>query len=353
MKIHNNKGFSLVELMISSFISIVILAGVIQLTLASSSSNVFQNQIAQIQENLRFTVNEISTQAKNSHFYPAACDGNTKIANLLWSDSISKTPIINMGLGLNVLESNKRSEYVYKKLNKAYNGSDILYIGVLNTHTQYQSNDFKIIEGRWMLDDYYERPKERVMLAMNENCHQAVVFLADFNNTTNTTNKRDINEVAIKKIGNSVQSMQNCSRYVFGDFYCDANDSSKLNGYQLPTRVDNNIKLYPISQNYYYVAPSTQKDNNGEYYPALFHNSQELVQGVEKMTVYLGLDIDGDNVPNQYLRAEKINEKKWVNVKSIRVNITMRSLERVSYVKGLDNDQYIRKDFTQTIFLRN
>ena len=339
--------------MISSFISVVILMGVLQLTLAINSSYLFQNQVAQIQENVRYTINELSTQIKNSHIFPLGCDENSKIANLLWNESILQSPVNNMGLGLNVIKAEKNTKYAYRNLEKAFEGSDILYVGLLNYEKKYTSNQYIKNANKWILDDDYERPKEGVMLLMDDNCDQTSVFMADFYNSNNILNINKINEIAIKQKSNKNINTQNCSYYTFGDFYCLSADASQINGYQQSSVDISHVNLYPIKQNYYYVANSTQKDKTGNYYPALYRNSEELVQGVEKINILLGVDYNNDNVLDQYVKIEKLNRKQWVDVKIIRIEISMRSLERVKLVNGLDNDRYIRKNFTQTIYLRN
>ena len=338
------------ELMISSFISVVILLGVIQLTLANQSSYVFQNQISQIQENVRYAMNEISQKTKNSRNYTLGCDVDTKVANLLWSDDAAQSPINNMGIGLSVIENNKKTKNEYNKLNKAYEGSDILYIADLIESSKFKSKAYDNSEHKWILDEFYNAPNESIMLAKDKYCEQVTLFVAKFNNNQDPTNSIKINEIELNALGQNINGIENCSYHLFGDFHCAEN---QIIGYKLIETNKYQIDLYPIQTVYYYVAPSTQKDSAGNYYPALFRNSDELVQGVEKLNILIGLDINNDEVADQFVKANALSEEQWLDVKNIKLEVTIRSLEKVSRSKGLDDDGYLRKTFTQTIHLRN
>jgi len=94
-----------------------------------------------------------------------------------------------------------------------------------------------------------------------------------------------------------------------------------------------------------------------------------LISNVEKMYMLYGVDTNTDNIPNQYLQADKVSN--WTNVVSVRLFLVLRSEDknliynksqykingRTHMVKPSKLDPYadkrLYKVFTTTISLRN
>ena len=88
---------------------------------------------------------------------------------------------------------------------------------------------------------------------------------------------------------------------------------------------------------------------------------QELIEGIEQMLVFYGVDTDGDNAANQYVNsAAAIN---LANVTSLKVWLVSRSEKdnvmdsaQTYTVNGVDTtagDKRLRQVFSITIDLRN
>ena len=75
-------------------------------------------------------------------------------------------------------------------------------------------------------------------------------------------------------------------------------------------------------------------------------NPAELVQGVENLKIYYGLDNDGDGVADQYFLPTQLEADQWPEVVVARVEITMRS-------RGTVDGNYLNRTFTATVQLRN
>lgn len=72
--------------------------------------------------------------------------------------------------------------------------------------------------------------------------------------------------------------------------------------------------------------------------PALFvksgygTNGIELVEGVENLQVLYGEDLDGNNIPNRYVPADKVLD--YANVTALRISILLRSVKELPWRKA-------------------
>ncbi len=94
---------------------------------------------------------------------------------------------------------------------------------------------------------------------------------------------------------------------------------------------------------------------------------EAVVSGIESLQIQYGLDLDGDGVPNQFVKASDVapSPGDWSDVVSVRVAALLRSDEEVTndpdtqvyqvldQTFGPAGDRRIRKLFTTTIALRN
>jgi hypothetical protein len=116
------------------------------------------------------------------------------------------------------------------------------------------------------------------------------------------------------------------------------------------------IKHTPLSNSYgagtelmsfttfvYYVAPTTRRDSQGNFIPALFRKklastgvgattSEELVEGIDVMKVFYGWRSDNDpsKSPDRYVPADVVNAANaWSTVKSVRIGVVASTTETV------------------------
>ena len=94
---------------------------------------------------------------------------------------------------------------------------------------------------------------------------------------------------------------------------------------------------------------------------------EELVEGVESLQVYYGIDTSSDNVPNRYLSANQVTAADWTNVVSVRVGLLFQSntnaidIDQATDYTLLDNitlthagaDNTLRYAINSTVKLRN
>jgi len=102
------------------------------------------------------------------------------------------------------------------------------------------------------------------------------------------------------------------------------------------------------------VTYSIQNDTSGQ--PALFVTDkgvdQELVEGVEDMQILYGEDTNADQTADRYVPAGTAG-LNMENVVSVRVTLTLQTVEDNVALTTANGDKRIRKNFTSTITLRN
>jgi type IV pilus assembly protein PilW len=139
------------------------------------------------------------------------------------------------------------------------------------------------------------------------------------------------------------------------------------NASQLEKTYDTNAKVFKFTTRRYYLknnpngVPSLYMDTNGT-------SEMELVEGIETMQVTYGIDTDNDLQPNQYLKAGDAglqSAAEWAKVVSVRVGILARTLNSADtdndtntydvndQTIGPLNDRVQRRTFTSTVLLRN
>lgn len=127
-------------------------------------------------------------------------------------------------------------------------------------------------------------------------------------------------------------------------------------------------EIVQVVTKYFFVAAGI----NG---PALFMREGkatplELVEGVESMQILYGMDVDGDNIPDRYIPADKVSD--FPKVSAVRITLLLRSVKNLAWrtqqskpyllggmttatattVNGA-NDRRLRRTMSMTIKLRN
>ena len=104
-----------------------------------------------------------------------------------------------------------------------------------------------------------------------------------------------------------------------------------------------------VTTHIYYVAMGAGANNRGVAPWSLWRKSgtgrpAELVQGVEDLQVLLGVDTDGDGVPNRYAPPPAVPAPA---VRAVRIAVTANGVDAVTAERA------IRRTFVQTVAVRN
>ena len=331
------KGMTLIELMIALTLSLILMAGVLQIFIGNKQTYNVQDAMARLQESGRFAMRFITKDLRMAGFTGCASINSainpTNIADID-GDGIAD-PVANFtGNGLQGWESDDLpvalsstvSLSTGTALGNVLAGTDIVSIkrasdtgvrltgnmNVVNANIQLLT---ATVNGMFSAND----------ILMVSNCESADIFAA--NNVSGGATTTTIAHSNSVNIGNNLSALYGTEAEV--------------------------MRLVNTA---YYVG------NNAAGVPSLFRRDmgnagvivqQELVEGVEDMQISYGEDTDGDRTANLYRDGDTVTN--WTQVISVRVSMIIRSIEdNVSTVTDATyNDRRLRRTFTTTITIRN
>lgn len=325
-------GFTLIEIMIAMLIGVLLIAGVLQVFITSKQSYRMQEALSRLQESGRFALDFLDRDIRMTGYRGCASKSTTPIKNRLAG---SGDYAYNFAIAIQGFEASSQSGWTPShstsstRINTPQPGSDIITIrragddsvqilpgGVTGTGFPLSRNT---IPGLKNCD-----------VVMVSNCESAEVLQISTIDAGNVANQGGC--VATTANGNAVPGEKT---YTGGNLHKAITTS------------------YFIKRN-----PSGQEAlfrlvNTGE--------AEELVEGVEQMQVYYGLDNDNDSRANGYVTADQVTD--WSKVVSVRVSLLLKTIEDNIASRQLKynydgneiqaTDRRIRRVFTTTIAIRN
>ncbi|BCE02886.1 PilW family protein [Marinicellulosiphila megalodicopiae] len=347
-------GVSLVELMISMVLGLVLLAGMIQLLFASKQTFQFNEQMGIIQENARFVLKELAAPIRNASGSIANCTSATKVANSTWDTGANAPNGGGSSLGLKGFTVSANDSNNEGFLVNAHPGTDAISLSTIDFNGSLKVLSHDALNGIFTLDGPHSVPEEKVLAAISPTCDQISIFnvtgpIEIFNASDGGTASHIHNRNNGYNIGVNDPALTNCSNYLHGNFYCNGPKEINIVGVVEAKSFAPGTELVQLKSDYYYIGDSAILDIYGAPYPALFLNDQELTQGVEHISLFFGLDDDNDKVANQYLSPNNIADYEWEKIVTVRVEITLRSLEQTVST----GDRFARKTFSKTYQIRN
>lgn len=335
ISICRQKGLSLVELMVAITISLILLAGVIQIFLSSKTSYRLLEATSRVQENGRFAIDFLNKDIRMAGFM-GCFRGNVATiettlndpTNFKWDYTTAIQGYESIGAGWHQALPASISGLVR-------NGTDVIVTRGL------------VGDGVSLVSPFSDTTKLFVAesgsnilsgdIVMITNCNQ--VSIGQITTTTNNGSGFDLvhSDTGGFTPGNGISDFTN----VFGS-------GSEVARFQTII---------------YYIGTGASG------FPALFRQSlttggsmqdQELVDDVENMQVYYGEDLDNDGIANRYIEANNIGNLN--NVVSVRISLLLRSMENISSsaqtytyddTETTADDRRVRRIFNTTIKIRN
>tara|TARA_R110000868_G_scaffold159_3_gene1743 strand:+ start:128835 stop:129956 length:1122 start_codon:yes stop_codon:yes gene_type:complete len=355
------QGLSLIELLVSMAIALVIFAGVIEVMLDNKSKFLLSDQLSIIQENARFTVEEIGYDLRMAGY--KGCSGSANVANAL--NGSTGSGLYN-GFGVEGWDSSEGSAafpaefrgglWTFNDANKT--DPDAFTIKRAGGESNLSVTDHTAPSAVIDVAGSHGLGAGRIMVTATPDCSQVAIFQFTGNNPIQVGHNT----------GNSV-SPGNCSGQLFGSYDCTAPPTNPpaSNG-----KLPNGSQVMEFVANSFYIGqssidptiPSLYKEEFNDAAGGTFTTSAvELVVGVENMQVLYGVDTDADGQANRYVTANAITGVApllWSGVVSARVSLLFRSLNNVwgsdttFSFEGEDyTDRFARQRVTTTIQLRN
>lgn len=352
MKLMRNsqRGFSIIELMIAMVLGLVLMAGVLQVFITSKQTFNLNEEMNWIQENARYSVGYLAEDIRMAGYYGCASRASN-VVNVLNNPSSSWVTDFNKGIQGYDGNSGTFPSTTFPRPVTGTLTPELPKTDVFTVHRGDFDNAFKVSGHNAtsaVIDVQGTHQFGEGTILIVSDCRNTAIFQT----TGNQTNKVNHNK------GNSV-SPGNCTKGLGVPRLCTANG----NGY---TYKDDAFIMQAVGHAYYVDVAS-----NGV--PSLFRETlnkggvtttkEELIQGVENMQLQYGLDTDGDNIPNRYVRADQITATQWETaVISARLTLLLRSLTELasepqvfSYMGAsyTPTDRYVRRTVTTTVKLRN
>lgn len=374
-KTHRNTGLTLIELMVALAVSAILIIGVITVFVNSKRTYLVNEQVAALQENLRFAMNFMSQDIRGAGF--AGCNP-AKINNLLnplgpgysstlfdFNTAVNGWEAGNTGPGKNVNLNTISASWQDPGGNglpasltgKVRKGSDVLVVKTT-----------KAVEG---VNPAGNTPTNAATIALNNNSNikqGSIVIIADCGSSTSSTESPTSADVfqTISNLSNAL------SRGTGGGFSPgNLNPGSSFLSHEYGT----DAQILTTSTRAYFVGTGT----SGR--PALFRADysegttapklEELVEGVDTMQVLYGEDLSSDDfrTPSRYVTATQITDP--TSISSVQISLllsTPQQLPRKDDTNTYDllgataatrvrvtpvADRRIRKAITFTVLLRN
>ncbi len=286
------RGLTVVELMVAVTISLVLLAGLIQILASSRQAYRVQEAASRLQENGRFAVDFLARDLRMADFWGCVPDLSEVTNNL---PPPPATGYINFGAGGIGGTNGASGAPDSVTIREAYAGS-IRVTGVSGPAS--------------------------IPVASTANLqHNEVVIVSD------------------------------CSHAdVFRITNTDPVTTPLIPNTNLSKNYNTDAQVYQARELTYSVGANADGD------PVLQRNdgggNVDLVEGVEDMQIVYGEDTDGDGAPNRYVPIGTAG-LDLTRVVSLRVTLTVRSLEDNIVPAINSGDRRLRRTFTTTVSLRN
>lgn len=297
------KGLSLVELMVAMLLGLVLMAGVLQVFLASKRTYTYQTALSRVQENGRIAQEFFSRDIRMAGYTGCASGSYGALTNTL-NQSTSVNYDFSIGVqGYDVGSSTPSALSAISPTPLA--NTDVLVLrGPVGSGVKIvQNNSEKQLFAESTGDDGKSGISDGDILMVSD-CTKSRVFQAT--NVEPESGRLNVGHADSSSPGNAVKSWGGQSRPADEQFGTDA-------------------EIIKVSTVYYFIAAGA----SGQ--PALFQRiglgtAEEILEGVENMQILYGRDTNGDKVPDSYATATTIGTN-WSQVVSVRVQLLVRSTE--------------------------
>lgn len=312
-------GLSMVELMVAITISLLLLAGVIQIFQASRQTYTMQDGISRLQENARYVLGRLSEEISASGYLGCMESFN--------QDAISNN-LVNQVNGYDYANP------ISADNNTGFDATDVLYVrfgssggiplvsGFDATSTQLVLND---------TDPAYNQLEQYDIMTVGD-CDGVSIFMV-------TNDPESSGGIIQFQSGIVAPSGPNAGQ---------ANIAGVFDAPSIAPNaaVGSMASAFKTTSNTYLVGPSFSGNGNGLFVNAIAADN-ELIQGVEDFQVRLGVNDDTTLGADRYVEPNDLAAADWNNVVSVRIDL------RLNTVDPVQAGNTIAKDFTMTVRLRN
>lgn len=301
---HYQRGMNLIEILIAMSLSLILMAGVLHIMSTSKRTYGMQSELAGLQENARFLVEEMNYSLRMGGYFGCSGGPPTGISRTIFAGSTDgQQPPLKMRIATKDAQQNYKLSS--NRLVKDVPESDILVIGQLGEQIR--------------LPDW-----------------TPATISAEFSKTTNqfTFNATELNisPTQVKSIvitdcnGSDAYQVKNVN---LGASTIVLNETLKRS-YLWPVEIfaSTQFPIQPIT----YEVGALDKNGDGDAEDledgfGLFKNGTLLIEGVENMQIRYGIDTDGVSTEG-YGAANRYDALPTGKVVSVRITLLMRTPNR-------------------------
>lgn len=326
----NQKGFSIIELMIALVIGVIIVGGIVYIFVSNKNAYEFTNALSTVQQNARFVNDSIRNDIQNAGYMGCYSLGQINIKNTLnenpppfeYDTSQAIDGYNGTGSGWLPSTSNLPTDVT----NMASKSDDILVVRYDDGSTDMPlAKTMPNSSATIFIKSNLSKPTiNNGDILMITDCQKGALF--QVTNYTNSSGGIQHNTGKSNSPGNATKTLSDS-----GSFSADA-------------------KIIKLNTKIYFVANSSDKNLKGQSIKSLWLKNGnaapiELVEGVDSFQLLYGVDTDNDNIPNIYETADKITN--FNNVSAVELLLTVDS------VQNLNQSGPIKKSFITTFKMRN
>ncbi len=345
--LRQQKGLTLIELMIGLVIAMILLAGVAEIFLGSKQTYRYQSGMARLQENGRFALDIFAKKIRMAGYMGCFSSDTGSLVNTVNGggavDYDFSKPILAWQATPTNYAANKDAtlwtaqvpDDVRALINSTPLGtafSDILVFTGAGSSGVRLASAMPDSSAALKVTQHSPAILADGDILLISDCQKSAIFQA--NNVTYPAGVGDVNVVhntGADTPGNSQKEL--------------SNDGSSF---------DEDASVFTLEKTYYFIAPSTINNNNNDKVMALWRKvnaaaPEELVAGVGNLQILIGEDIDDDKSADRYGAANLVDFEKVV---SVRVSLDANTVERIN-IKANASDAIRTQTFVQTVQVRN
>ncbi len=316
LKTRVQKGFTIVEVMVAMVVSLILLAGVLQVFMGSKQFYSSNDALSRLQENGRFAMEFLARDIRMADFW--GCSQISDVTNLLNAGAPDFTSGGIEGADGGAHASGGQIPDTITIRGAFGSGLTVQPDGT-NHYGPLPSSEIRIPEGNDI---------EEGEIVLVSDCESGDIF--QVTNANPSGSGQAVHNTGEETPGNSTHEL---SKVYEGD-----------------------AQLYKLREIQYLI------QDNPAGQPALYRsidgaNPVELVEGIENMQILYGEDTNGDRSADYYVALGDINDIE--NVVSVRITLTVRTLADFIAIDDQNHnwngttDRRVRQEFTSTITIRN
>lgn len=353
------RGFSLIELMISMLIAGIILAGVVKVAFNAKRSSFDGEQLAFIQDNARFVLDLIKRDVRISGYSGCASVTSANKSTAVVDDLDGFINIKEALRGFEGSVGDHPDEYDADVAGE----TDSFIVRFADPTHEMMVRSHNVTAGTFTLWDATTIDTGATLLVADANCREVGIFHATGpgSSSTQLEHAADGSRNCTRVIRASSQEIS-CASASCGAASCDSNPEKDYQSGSV---------IMPYNAHAYYVGESAVMPGILALKRQVLTTSggnattetEEIALGVEDLQVLYGVDSDDDSEANQFVGADLVTN--WGEVVAMRVTLVFRS-DREVYATDqnveltldgdnytLSDDRFMRQVVTTSIRIRN